>query len=105
MEEPWTLEPWHVKASFRKSGYVVPEEAITLPEEPIKGPDMNLQDKEFFIVVKINNLETVKVRCRIHHWSTDIKNRIMFTEKFWTQPSEAIFANQKEILETMPKKY
>lgn len=51
---PWTLEPWHVKVSFRKSGYVVPEEAITIPKE-IKGPDMSLENKEFFVIVTVND--------------------------------------------------
>lgn len=50
---PWTLEPWHVKASFRKSGYHVAEDAIQLPSKAIQGPDMNLQDKEFFVTVTV----------------------------------------------------
>lgn len=54
MENPWTLKPWHIKASFRKCGYIVAEDAITLPEQPIKGPDMNLQDKEFFVTVTVS---------------------------------------------------
>lgn len=104
MEEKWTLEPWHIKASFRKCGYTVPEQAISLPEELISGPNMDLEDKEFYVTVTINNLEKVNVRCRIHHWSTDIKNRLEFQEKFWLTPTEPIFADQKEMLLQMPKK-
>ncbi|XP_018567503.1 39S ribosomal protein L9, mitochondrial [Anoplophora glabripennis] len=104
METPWTLKPWHVKASFRKCGYIVPEDTITLPEKPIKGPDMNLQDKEFFVTVTINNQEKVNVRCRIHHWNTDLVKRIPYTPNFWEQPAEAIFSEQAAILENLPKK-
>lgn len=53
MEHPWTLKPWHIKASFRKCGYIVPEDAITIPEIPISGPDMNLENKEFFVTVMV----------------------------------------------------
>lgn len=53
MESPWTIKPWHVKTSFRKCGWEVPEKAIILPTTPIKGPDMNLEGKEFFITVMV----------------------------------------------------
>lgn len=52
--EPWILEPWHVRTSFRKAGYVVPEHAITMPPITIKGPDLTLQEKEFFVTVKVS---------------------------------------------------
>ncbi|KAL1512466.1 hypothetical protein ABEB36_002053 [Hypothenemus hampei] len=53
-EHVWTLKPWHIKVSFRKCGYVVPEDAITLPEKHIKGPDMNLENKEFYVTVTVS---------------------------------------------------
>lgn len=53
-DQPWTLEPWHVKVSFRKSGFEVPAEAITLPETPITGPDLDLENKMFFVTVTVN---------------------------------------------------
>ncbi|CAH2233697.1 jg20323 [Pararge aegeria aegeria] len=52
--QPWTLEPWHVRTSFRKAGFVVPEHAITMPPVTIKGPDLTLQDKEFLVTVKVS---------------------------------------------------
>ena len=52
--QPWTLEPWHVRTSFRKAGYVVPEYAITMPPVTIKGPDLSLQEKEFYVTVKVS---------------------------------------------------
>lgn len=52
--QPWTLEPWHIKASFRKACFVVPEHAITMPPITIKGPDLSLQEKEFFVTVKVS---------------------------------------------------
>lgn len=52
-ENPWTIKPWHIKVSLRKCGYEVPEECITLPPKPISGPDMALQEKEFYVTVTV----------------------------------------------------
>lgn len=54
-ENPWTLKPWHIRAAFRRSGIIVPEEAIEMPPKEIKGPDMSIEQKEFYV--------TVTVRC------------------------------------------
>ncbi|KAM3956556.1 LOW QUALITY PROTEIN: mitochondrial ribosomal protein L9 [Aphomia sociella] len=99
--EPWTLEPWHVKASFRKSGFVVPEHAIEMPPVKIQGPDLKLQEKEFFVTVTINKTEKVNVRCRIHHWATGL-DRLPWVEFHWKKPLEALIPEQAPILEQMP---
>lgn len=103
-DHPWTIQPWHIRTSFRKCGYIVPDNAITLPDRPIKGPDMSLQDKEFFVTVTINKSEQVKVRCRLHHWSTETVDRIQHVEKFWEHPSEPIYEEFQDVLNEMPKK-
>ncbi|XP_050295648.1 39S ribosomal protein L9, mitochondrial [Anthonomus grandis grandis] len=103
-EQPWTIEPWHITASFRKCGYVVPEYAVKLPEKQISGPDMSLEGKEFFVTVMINKTETVNVRCVLHHWSTDIKERLPYLEKFWLQEKEPIDPAFQPVLEKIPKK-
>lgn len=103
-ETPWTLQPWHVKASFRKCGYNVPEEAITLPEKPISGPNLDLESKEFFVTVTINKQEKVNVRCRLHHWSTEVAARLPHVHNFWEIPAEPILPEQAPILEALPKK-
>lgn len=87
---PWTLEPWHIRASFRKCGYNVAEEAITLPSKPITGPDLSLQEKEFYVTITINNLEKFKVKCRIHHWSTKITDRLPYVYEHWKLPCQLI---------------
>ncbi|GLV42250.1 mitochondrial ribosomal protein L9 [Carabus blaptoides fortunei] len=102
---PWTLESWHVKASFRKSGYHVAEDAITLPSKPIQGPDMSLQDKEFFVTVTVNKMESVKVRCRIHHWSTKITERLPYVFEYWKQRTEPVFAEDAPVLAALPTKH
>ncbi|KAI4468305.1 ribosomal protein l9 n-terminal domain [Holotrichia oblita] len=53
-EMPWTLQPWHVKASFRKCGYHVPEDTITMPTNIIQGPNMEFENKEFFVMVTVS---------------------------------------------------
>ncbi|CAG9773923.1 unnamed protein product [Ceutorhynchus assimilis] len=103
-DNAWTIQPWHIKVSFRKCGYMVPEDAITLPEIPIKGPNLDLENKEFFVTVTMNKTEKVNVRCRLHHWSTDIVERLPFAEKFWEQPSEAVCPEFEDVLVQIPKK-
>ncbi|VEN33764.1 unnamed protein product [Callosobruchus maculatus] len=103
-ENPWTLKPWHIRVSFRKCGYIVPEDAITMPEKPISGPDMELEGKEFAVTVTINNQEKVNVRCRLHHWSTNVTERIPHIHNFWEMQSEPVIPEQASLLEEMPKK-
>lgn len=59
---PWTLEPWHIRTSFRKAGFVVPEHAIEMPPVVIKGPDLSLQEKEFFVTVTVSTFENLKTK-------------------------------------------
>lgn len=94
-EVPWTIEKWHLKVSFRKAGFYVPEEAITLPEKAISGPDLSLEGKQFYVIVTINNSEEVKVRCRIHHYN-------VFVQDFWKYLTEPVFPEDKPILDSMP---
>ncbi|XP_069672003.1 large ribosomal subunit protein bL9m [Periplaneta americana] len=74
-ETPWTVEPWHVRCSLRKAGIHVPEDAISLPEEPISGPNVDLEHKYFEVLVTINNTEKVFVKCVIRHWSTYVSEK------------------------------
>ncbi|XP_022907329.1 large ribosomal subunit protein bL9m [Onthophagus taurus] len=102
-EIPWTLEPWHIRTSFRKCGYVVPEECITMPSKTIKGPNMDIENKSFYITITINNQEKVDVKCRIHHWSTGIMERLPHIHDFWKVPSEPIFPEDAEKINSVNK--
>lgn len=53
-KNPWIVEPWHVRLAFRRSLIIVPDSAIELPENEIKGPDMSLETKEFYVVVTVS---------------------------------------------------
>ncbi|XP_037030585.1 39S ribosomal protein L9, mitochondrial [Bradysia coprophila] len=90
-DEPWVLEPWHVRASLRKAGMHAVEEAIEIPKEPITGPDLMKEGKEFMVTITVNNLEKANVRCRIHHWSTDPSNRLPYVVDPWKLPAEPLF--------------
>ncbi|XP_018785639.1 PREDICTED: 39S ribosomal protein L9, mitochondrial [Bactrocera latifrons] len=105
-DQPWVVEPWHIKASLRKAGIHCPEECITMPEERIEGPDMNKEAKEFYCTITINNLEKARLRCRIHHWSTDPSERLPYVQEFWKIPSEPLFGgeNSKEPTEKLEEK-
>ena len=102
---PWTIEKWHLRASFRKEGIIVPEDAMTIPEKAISGPDLSIENKEFYVTVKINNYEEVKVRCKIHHWPSDVNDQADTQGEvpFWDLPSIAIFPEDQPILDSLPK--
>ncbi|XP_075221619.1 mitochondrial ribosomal protein L9 [Lycorma delicatula] len=101
-ENKWVLEPWHIKASFRKAGVHLSEDCIEMPKNKIEGPDLNLEDKEFLVTVIINKKEKVKVRCRLHHWSTDIVYRLPHVPLHWTKSAEPLFNEESELLLKMP---
>lgn len=100
-ETEWTIEPWHIRVSFRKAGIHVPDQCISLPEKPIYGPDANLEGKEFYVTITINNKETVNVRCRIHHWSTNPADRLPHIDYHWLLESEPIFAKEADTLKKL----
>lgn len=52
-ENPWVLKPWHVRVAFRKIGIILPAEALEIPSKEIKGPDMNIENKEFYVTVTV----------------------------------------------------
>ncbi|XP_029174148.1 39S ribosomal protein L9, mitochondrial [Nylanderia fulva] len=103
-EVPWTLEKWHIRASFRKVGIFVPEETIMMPQKAISGPNLDIEGKEFYITITINNREQVKVRCSIHHWASELAGRINVVD-FWKLPAEPIFPEDKPILDSLPSFY
>ncbi|XP_063236752.1 large ribosomal subunit protein bL9m [Bacillus rossius redtenbacheri] len=90
-EVPWTVEPWHVRMSFRKANVHVPESAIEMPQEAITGPDLGLERKQFLVTVTINGVERVAVKCRIHHWSTKVVDRLPYLQDHWLLPAEPLF--------------
>ena len=94
-DQPWVVEPWHIRASLRKAGYHCKDDScITLPADKIEGPDLNKENKEFFCTVTINNLETAQLRCRIHHWSTDPSERLPYILEHWKNPAEPLFGSE-----------
>ncbi|KYM92844.1 39S ribosomal protein L9, mitochondrial [Atta colombica] len=98
---PWTLEKWHIKANFRKAGIYLPEDTITMPEKPISGPNLDLQGKEFYVTITINNREQVKVRCCLHHWTPENSSQL-YVNEFWKLPTDPIFPEDKPILDSLP---
>jgi large subunit ribosomal protein L9 len=101
-EQPWTIEPWHIRLSARKAGIIIKDDdAIELPAGKITGPDVSLEGKEFYVTITVNKTEKVNVRCRIHHWSTEPGDRIV-AHNPWFQKAEPVFEEQKEVLEKIP---
>ncbi|BES98675.1 ribosomal protein L9 [Nesidiocoris tenuis] len=99
---PWTIQPWHIRVAFRKSGVIVPENAIKIPDKPISGPDLSLENKDFVCVITINGQEKANARCRIHHWATNPSERLPYVQYPWCQKSEPIFEEEAPILEKLP---
>ncbi|XP_067626333.1 large ribosomal subunit protein bL9m [Eurosta solidaginis] len=99
-DQPWVVEPWHIRASLRKAGIYCPEECITLPKERIEGPDMNKESKEFYCTITINNLEKARLRCHIRHWSTDPSERLPYVAEYWKIPAEPLFGSEEANVNT-----
>lgn len=96
-DHPWEIEPWHIRASLRKAGFqILHDSAIELPKEKITGPDMAKQGKEFIVTVTINKTEKAKVKCRIHHWSTDPTERLPYIFEFFKLKAEPLFGDNQE---------
>lgn len=100
---PWTLEKWHIRVNLRRVGIYVPEEAITMPEKSISGPNLDIEKKQFYITLTINNREQVKMRCIVCHWPTDMAGQT-YVEEFWKLPPEPIFPEDKPILDSLYSK-
>lgn len=97
-KEQWQLQKWHVKVALRKAGYVVPEEAIRLPETSINGPDIEGKEgKDLAVEITINNKEKVAVRCMIHHMGQPLSSDWFRAPRFVLLPEE-----QSELLNSMP---
>jgi large subunit ribosomal protein L9 len=95
-DQPWTIEPWHIRTSLRKCGYhVLDDAAIEMPAEQIVGPDLKKENKLFYVTVTINKMEKVKVACRIHHWSTEPSERLPYVPEFWKDKNcEPLFGDE-----------
>ncbi|XP_055906064.1 39S ribosomal protein L9, mitochondrial [Eupeodes corollae] len=90
-DQPWEIKPWHIRTSLRKAGYYVKDECITMPEQAITGPDLKKESKDFYCTITINNLEKARLRCRIHHWSTDPSERLPYVSEHWKLNAEPVF--------------
>ncbi|XP_067124713.1 large ribosomal subunit protein bL9m [Centruroides vittatus] len=101
MEEPWTIEPWHIKIAFRKMGFVVPEHTIEMPKTAITGPDSEKENKEFAVYVTINGMRRFPVRCRIRHWSANPKLMTEITPEWYTEPGIPLLKEQEDLLSSM----
>lgn len=54
-DEPWTIEPWHIRVSLRKMNvHVLSDDSIELPEHPISGPDFTLEGKSFVVYITVS---------------------------------------------------
>lgn len=101
-ENPWTIEKWHIRAAFRRSGICVPDHAIKMGDRTITGPNFELEKKQFLVTVTINNLETTPVRCIIRHWSSLPELRLPKVEGYLEPPYEPVFEDERQIIATLP---
>jgi len=85
MDNSWTIEKWHIKIALRKHRTWTSEENIKIPGGEISGPNLDLENKEFIAILSINNFEKVKIRCRIHHLTTDPSRAIKLESWYFRQ--------------------
>ncbi|XP_011307854.1 39S ribosomal protein L9, mitochondrial [Fopius arisanus] len=103
-DTPWTLEPWHVRSAFRKALVHLNEDCITMPNHTITGPNHDIENREFYVIITVNGKEKTPVRCRIHHHSNDVHDRklIPVVVNFWKEMSEPLFPEDKPVLDSLP---
>lgn len=92
---PWTLEPWHVRVSLRKMGVYIREQDIKMPAVKISGPNLDIQNKEFEVEIKVSDQEKATVKCRIHHWSTDVRERLPYVFEHWKETGDTLLGESK----------
>lgn len=94
-EAAWTIEPWHVRMALRENGIVVPQEAVSLPETPIRGPE-NVEGKAFIATVTINDREKAPARFVVCLTKRPV-------DPYWhAGKKEAILPEQDELLQSLP---
>nr|XP_018905657.1 PREDICTED: 39S ribosomal protein L9, mitochondrial [Bemisia tabaci] len=101
-ETPWTMEPWHIRVACRQANIMLgSNDCVQFPRK-IEGPNLDWEAKEFYVIIKINNFEEAKLRCRLHHWSTSPFDRLPWESDFWDKRAEPIFPEDAELLSKMP---
>lgn len=94
--KPWTIEPRHIRASMRQHDlHVLNDSQIELPKTPITGPDLAKQNMDFYVTVTINNSEKARVRCRIHHFTTDVRKQEIYSEDPSTESDGLLFPDDE----------
>ena len=58
LENDWTLQPFHIRVAFQRLRIEVPEDCIEMPPREIKGPNLDYQDKEFYVHIKVNQTDS-----------------------------------------------
>jgi len=99
IKNPWTIEPWHIKATLRKHKIWCQSKHIEIPGGTIEGPNMELENKEFIAVLTINNKEKLKLRCRLHHVGEGEQENTAW----YVQQAEPVWEHEREELLDMNK--
>ena len=55
-ENEWTIEKYHIRSAFRRTGFWVPDHAIKMGERTISGPNIKELEKKIFLVNVTVNL-------------------------------------------------
>ncbi|CAD6231942.1 GSCOCG00001664001-RA-CDS [Cotesia congregata] len=100
-DNPWTLATEHVWSAFRENKIHMSRDSVTLPERPINGPNLEMENKEFYVTVTINQREKINVRCRIRYRSND-PNKLMPDPDALLKRSEPIYPEFKAVLDAIP---
>lgn len=53
-ETKWIIQPWHIRVAFRKAAVHLNENCIEMPPYKIEGPNLDLENKHFFVTVTVS---------------------------------------------------
>ncbi|KAL1229879.1 39S ribosomal protein L9, mitochondrial [Trichinella pseudospiralis] len=77
LDNEWTMEKWHLRVSMRLQGFMVPDDCIILPLNPIVGPNLDLEAKLFRFYVVVNKHIVVPMIGRIQQVSNKMAKKLI----------------------------
>jgi len=97
MDNGWTIDKWHIAASLRKHRVWADVDKIEIPGGEISGPDLSLENKEFIAILTMNDFEKVKIRCRIHHHTSEPERAIRL-QSWYARQAEPVWEHERQEL-------
>jgi len=104
-QNPWTLEPKHIRFALMVEGLLIEEDCVILPSDvKIEGPNSNVNEKEFAVDIQINEFEKVTIRCVLFQESPDVLTAGEIPPYGWEKRFyNSLIDSQADMLKMLPR--